>query len=69
MERIPVSSSNVQAIGYDEGMQTLEVEFNNGAVYQYFNVPKDEYEGLMNASSKGSYMHSNIKPRYSVSKL
>lgn len=69
MERISVSSSHVRAIGYDEETQTLEVEFNNGAVYQYSDVPKEEHEGLMNADSKGKYMHANVKPRYPVSKL
>lgn len=69
MERTPVSSSNVSSIGYDADSQTLEVEFNNGAVYQYSGVPEYEYDGIMNADSKGKYLHSNIKSRYSFSKL
>lgn len=69
MERTPVSSSNVSSIGYDADSQTLEVEFNNGAVYQYSEVPEYEYDGIMNADSKGGYLHSNIKNRYSFSKL
>ena len=69
MERTPVSSSNISAIGYDTGNQVLEVEFTNGAVYAYSGVPSDEYEGFMNADSKGKYLHANIKNRYSVMKL
>jgi hypothetical protein len=69
MERTPVSSSNVSSIGYDADSQTLEVEFNNGAVYQYSGIPEYEYVGIMNADSKGKYLHSNIKNRYPFSKL
>jgi guanyl-specific ribonuclease Sa len=69
MERTPVSSSNISAIGYDEENQTLEVEFTNGAVYQYSGVPSGEYEGIMGADSKGKYLHANIKNHYSFVKL
>lgn len=69
MERTPVSSSNVFAIGYDPNSEVLEVEFTNGAVYSYSGVPPGEYEGFMNADSKGKYLHSNIKGRYSYMKL
>jgi hypothetical protein len=69
MERTPVSSSNISAIGYDPDGQVLEVEFTNGAVYSYSGVPPGEYEGLMNADSKGRYLHASIKGRYSYVKL
>lgn len=69
MERTPVTSSNVCSVGYDADSQTLEVEFNNGAVYQYSGVPEYEYTGLMDADSKGSRMHSHIKNQYPCTKL
>lgn len=61
MERIPVESSNLASVGYDKDSSTLEVEFQNGAIYQYFGVPEIEYSGLMKAASKGSYLNQNIK--------
>ena len=45
MERELVSSSTIVSIGY-EG-ETLEVEFKNGTVYQYYNVPEVVYSQLM----------------------
>lgn len=69
MERTPVSSSNISAIGYDADNQVLEVEFINGAVYSYSGVPSGEYESFMGADSKGKYLHANIKNRYSFMKL
>jgi hypothetical protein len=40
MERTPVSSSNLVAVGYDPGSYTLEVEFHSGSIYQYSGVPE-----------------------------
>ena len=61
MERIPVDSTNVASVGYDVASSTLEIEFNSGAIYQYSGVPEYEYTGLLNASSKGSYLNQHIK--------
>jgi hypothetical protein len=69
MERTSVTSESIRSIGYDSDCQTLEVEFNYGAVYQYAGVPQGEYEGMMNADSKGKYFNANIRNRYSFVKL
>lgn len=69
MNRTPVSSSNIAAIGYDEDMQILEVEFKDGSVYQYSGVPLSEFEGIMNAASHGTYLNANIKRRYAYVRL
>jgi len=45
---------------------TLEIEFNNG-IYQYYDVPEDIFQELINASSIGSFIHQNIKNNYSYS--
>lgn len=65
----PVSSSNVQSIGYDENTQILYVRFLNGTMYSYSNVPYVIYEQLLNAPSVGSYMHRNIKDRYPYERI
>lgn len=57
MQLHPVESSMIQAAGYDEATETLEVVFNSGKTYRYFQVPKDVWEGLLEADSKGSYMN------------
>lgn len=69
MQRIPVTSSDLNSVGYDSGSQTLEIQFNSGGVYQYFNVPSTVYEGLMSAHSHGKYFHAYIKNSYSWQKL
>ena len=61
MNRTPVSSSNLAAVGYDLQGQFLEIEFKNGSIYQYFNVPHHIHQGLMNAGSHGRYFDTYIK--------
>lgn len=69
MLRTPVSSSDLRSVGYDPQTQTLEIEFNSGEVYQYFNVPVGIYQGLMSAASHGKYFHQNIKNTYSYRRI
>ncbi len=70
MKRISVESSNLASVGYDPAISTLEIEFHSGAIYQYFAVPQEIYDGLMNAASKGSYLDHNIKKGgYSYAKV
>lgn len=64
VDRRPVQSSNIRSVGYDQGAMVLEIEFHTGGVYQYIDVPRSVYDGLLRAPSKGSYFHSHIKERY-----
>ena len=69
MNRQSVTSSNIASIGYDTSSQTLEIEFLNGSVYQYFDVPQHVYNGLMSADSHGQFLAQNIKGVYRYSKV
>lgn len=69
MNRQAVTSSNIASIGYDADSQTLEIEFLNGGIYQYFDVPQHVHQELMNASSHGQYLAQNIKGVYRFSKV
>lgn len=67
MNMISVTSSNINSIGY-EGT-TLRVLFNNGGLYDYYDVPSSVYNELMSASSHGSYLARHIKGVYRYKKL
>lgn len=69
MERKSVTSSNIASIGYDEASSTLEIEFLNNSIYQYFDVPQHIYKELMQADSHGKYLAQNIKGVYRYSKV
>lgn len=61
IERTPVRSSALRSVGYDQEQRVLEIEFTNGAVYQYFDVPPEVHRGLMAAESHGRYFHQHIR--------
>lgn len=69
MERDMVSSSTIVSIGFDPASETLEVEFMNGGVYQYYNVPQPIYQQFMDAGSKGQFHHAYIRNAYPYSRV
>lgn len=69
MNRTPVTSSNIQSIGYDALSSVLEVEFTSGDVYQYFNVPEHVFQQFLHASSHGEFLADNIRYNYRYRKI
>ena len=67
MEMIAVSSSNIESIGYED--ETLQVQFLNGSIYQYFDVPEHIFSGLCDADSVGIYLAANVKGIYRYSRV
>jgi hypothetical protein len=56
-----VVSSNISSIGYNNETSTLEIEFHSGSVYQYNQVPKEVYIGLLSAGSAGQQFDRYVK--------
>lgn len=69
MDRVFVSSSNLNSVGYDAPSLTLEVEFKDGALYQYFDVPASVHQELVSAASVGQYFSQNIRNSYRYARL
>ncbi len=68
MDRQSVSSSNLSSVGYDESTETLEIQFHNGSVFQYHDVPAETHVQLINARSVGGFFSSNIRNTFAHSK-
>lgn len=69
MKRDPVSSSNIASVGYDAASETLEIEFMNGSVYQYYNVSQSIYDAFVAASSAGQFFAYQIKNAFPYSRV
>ncbi len=69
MKREPVASTSIASVGYDEASRTLEVEFKNGKVYQYYEVSAALYKQFMGAPSKGQFLNGFIRDVYSYSRV
>ena len=59
-----VESTTLAAVGHDENLKRLQLEFCSRAVYHYFGVPAAVYEALLDAPSKGRYFNGTIRGRY-----
>ena len=64
VDRVPVDSSSVVSVGYSPTKYILEIEFKNGRVYQYKQVPAATHRLLMQATSIGEFVNRVIKPRF-----
>ena len=64
MKRIPVTSSMVRSVGYDQSTQMLELQFTSGHIYRYAGVPEDVHRDLMEAESKGHFVRDHILEMY-----
>lgn len=70
IQMLPVESSNVDKIGYDEEKRELHVLFKSGGYYVYEAVAKDVHSGAMAADSVGGYIHKTlVKGKYKFRKV
>lgn len=63
------ASSNIARLRYDSETSVLEVTFHNGGTYQYYDVPENIWVDFKSASSKGKFLHANIKGNFRYSKV
>ena len=68
-DMLPVSSSNIESIGYDNDNEIVYIRFLNGSLYIYKGVPLHEFENLRDAPSLGSYLHRNYKNVYPYERI
>ncbi len=64
MLRVVVASQIIASVGYDSQAGLLEVEFRNGWIYEYDDVPRDVHAALMAAPSHGRYLHQHVVDAY-----
>ena len=63
------TSSNIQALRYDEETLILQVVFNNGGVYEYYGVPARVAEEFDRSESKGGFLAASVKGHYRYSRV
>ena len=66
---IPVESSLIAEIGYEDEKEELYVEFKRGGLYMYQGVPKPVFTAMLNAISKGKFFLDNVKNQYEYVKV
>jgi hypothetical protein len=62
-------SSMIKKAIYNFTTNTLKVEFNSGALYEYSQVDPQLYDEFCKAESQGKFFNEKIKNKYENSKL
>lgn len=61
MQRRPVRSTSIKAVGYDADTQTLEIESRHGGLVRYTGVPAPIYEALLQVPGKALFIEQVIE--------
>lgn len=62
-------SSSIARFCYDERDRRLVVEFKHGGVYNYYDVPREIFEQMVAAPSKGQFFLENVREVYDYSRV
>ena len=54
----------IKSFDYDRDKQILMIEFNNGNVYKYSDVPESVYKEMKETPSVGKYFNLNVKDKF-----
>jgi len=70
-ENVVVSyeSSNIKEGKYNTNTKKLQITFNNGAIYEYDDVPHEVFASMNLAESQGKYFNANIAKNYTYRKI
>ena len=66
---VPVKSTNIDAIGYDDATSNLQINFTHGGKYLFHGVHRTLYQQLTKAPSVGSFFHTHIRSKHKFTKL
>jgi hypothetical protein len=69
MQRQTIHTGQIRSVGYDPMAAILEIEFANGDVYDYFNVPSGVFEHLMVTPLKEEFVRAYVQNSFPVRKV
>src|SRR5450432_1900950 len=61
MRFVPVASSSIRALAYDESQLLMQVEFQDGEIYEYSGIHQTAYAQLLASPSVGQYFNAHIR--------
>lgn len=61
---VVTDSTNIQAVGYAQDIETMRVRFRDGSEYEFYDVAPTTFTELMGAKSIGSHFAVHIKGQY-----
>ncbi|MDQ3914530.1 MAG: KTSC domain-containing protein [Actinomycetota bacterium] len=61
MKLVPVESSVIASVGYEDAASSLTIVFKDGHVYEFHLVPRSIFEDFLASGSKGSFFNERLR--------
>ena len=65
----PVTSSNIESIGYDGAKQSLAVKFRNGNIYHFSDIPQGMAHAFLASDSKGKHFNATFRGKHAGQRM
>jgi hypothetical protein len=66
---VSIKSSNLQLATYNTTSKILTITFNNGSIYEYYDLPWNIFTKFRMTESQGKYFNTEISKNYKYKKL
>jgi lysyl-tRNA synthetase class 2 len=66
---VVVTSSNIGRAVFNTDDKNLLIEFNNGSIYEYENVPLEVFTDFKKSESQGKYFNANISKSFKYKRV
>lgn len=66
---IVIRSSNLKSATYNTSRKLLTVTFNNGSIYEYYEVPWTLFTKMRMSESQGKFFNTEIGKNFKYKKL
>jgi len=62
-------TKTIKKVGYHDEDDTLAVEFGDGGIYEYYDVPKFVYHDILLGDNPGKVLLKEVKGKYEYEKI
>ena len=66
---VDISSSNLKHASYNTSTKILTTTFNNGSIYEYYELPWEIFTKLRMSDSQGKFFNAEISKKYKYKKI
>ena len=63
-----VDSAVMNEVNYNDETNEMTIEFWNGSIFVYKEVPKELYEEFIDSTSIGQFFHRKVKDKFTFRK-
>jgi len=66
---VEIKSSNLKSASYNTTTKTLTATFNNGSIYEYYELPWEIFTKFRMSDSQGKFFSTQISRTYKYKKI